>query len=65
MLYYINEKNGKRSKEEITQDIEKAEAIVSQEEGGSKPIRKQHEIIKKMHRPIWYRPRPDFLKQRF
>ncbi|MEA3344444.1 MAG: hypothetical protein U9Q16_02070 [Patescibacteria group bacterium] len=64
-VYYINTRNGRRGDKEIIEDLKKSTAIVFDGEGETKETRNQERLVRKMHRPIWYRPKTGFLDGRF
>jgi len=64
-VYFINSANGKKKTPDIINDLKKADAIVCEGGKQTKEIARQKQIIKKMHMPIWYRPKVGFLNQRF
>jgi len=61
LVYIISSKNGKRKDEEIVEDLKKADVIVFKGGERNKEIARQEKLVIKMHRPIWYRPKPGFL----
>ena len=64
-VYFIDSEKGKKSLVEIRKELQKADVIVFKGGKRTKGVNKQEKLVIKMNKPIWYRPKPGFLNQRF